>query len=73
MTPTNDENTLYLFVSKYGSLSFSEILMGMVNHFGSNIDIADFEIGHLEYHARHVNYDLYDSSDYDNYLVISRI
>lgn len=68
-TPDNDENTLYIRTDDY--TDFEEIIAQTRKHFGTN-NISDFLISSEYIHTRCVYYDLYDSGDYDNYIVIRR-
>lgn len=73
-TPHNDDAVLHISCGAYGMFghSLAELIEMAQAHFGADIDLNDFQITAEHIHTDHIGYDLYDSSDYTNYLVISR-
>lgn len=72
--PENTETTLYIYCGMMGTYqqNFGFLLEAAKRHFGDNIDFFDLEITAEYIHTRCLTYDLYDPSDYDNYIVITR-
>jgi hypothetical protein len=67
--PKNDENTLYL--DGGWSWPLSELIEKITEHFGQiALDKLDIRAEHI--HTRCLTYDLYDSGDWDTYIVITR-
>lgn len=69
-TPDNNENTLYI-ESNY-SMNLSYIMEKARQHFGESIIFNELSISSEHIHTRCLGYDQYDSSDWDNYLVIEK-
>lgn len=65
LTPKNDKNTLYL----PSGTDLISMLESIRNHF-PNTSYKDLKISAEHFHARCITYDLYDSQDYDEYIVI---
>lgn len=66
-TPDNDKNTLYLRASDY---IYASYLMEMIEkHFG-DVDLNDVTISSMQINTRHIDYDLYDSADWDDFIVV---
>lgn len=68
--PENDENTLYLLSNR--KMNFSDVLSNIEDHFGRCVDFSELEIESAKLHTRCVTYDLYDPTDWDEYIIISR-
>lgn len=68
-TPQNDENTLYI-PSGY-NLNLSELLEMATDHF-PGVELSDLTIESEKIHTRCITYDLYDSGDWDDYIIIRR-
>lgn len=66
-TPDDDEDTIYLV---YGR-PLNEIIE-KVNEKWPGTDFSKIEIEAQHIHTYALGYDLYDSSDYDDYIVIRR-
>jgi hypothetical protein len=62
-------NTIYLDGS--ASLSLSHIIEKAKEAFGASIDFDDIEISTEYIHTSCLGYDLYDSSDYTCFIVIT--
>lgn len=71
-TPDNDESILYIPQPKYGSIPFGDMMEAIRGHFGEDVDLDSLEIGGEEIHTRCLGYDLYDSGDWDQYLIITK-
>lgn len=67
--PKDDEFTLYILSDD--ATSIDDLLAQAGAHFGE-CDIRDLYITSEYIHTRAITYDLYDSSDYDNYIVIRK-
>lgn len=72
-TPENTKDTLYINCGSFGGWSHNllDIFAQAQSHFGENIELFDLDIGSEYIHTRCIGYDLYDSSDYDCFLVIT--
>lgn len=70
-TPDNDETTLYI-ECQGRDIPFNEVLEQIKSHFGTDVDLETISISSDKIHTRCRHYDLYDSTDYDDYLVITR-
>ncbi|WNA16134.1 hypothetical protein XaC1_498 [Xanthomonas phage XaC1] len=70
-TPDNDETTLYI-ECRSRDIPFNEVLEQIKSHFGADVDLETVSISSENIHTRCRYYDLHDSSDWDQYLVISR-
>lgn len=68
-TPVNDENVLYLFFG----CPVSELIAKIKEHFGDDANLDNFNISPEYIHTSCLSYDRYDPSDYQNFLVITRI
>lgn len=71
-TPDNTPDTLYIDASLYTSLTLGEIIDKAREHFGDNICFDDLTVNAEHVHTRCLGYDLYDPTDYDDYVVITR-
>lgn len=69
--PENTETTLYLRSENYYSLS--DVIDNARAHFGDDIQLSELQMDAEHFHARNRSYDLYDLSDYDNYIVITKL
>lgn len=73
--PKNTEKELYIYLGmgEFGSsyISLQSIIDKAREHFGPSFNPENCSIGGEHHHARCLGYDLYDSMDYDNYLVIT--
>lgn len=65
--PDDTENTFYIPYSA----SLSDIVEQVKEKFGSEVDFEDVTITPEYIHTHALGYDLYDASDYDNFLKIS--
>jgi hypothetical protein len=77
-TPENTKDMLYIRAN-YSSVNLSDLLSQIRSHFGIKDDdefyypvYEDFEITAEHIHTDCIGYDLYDASDYTNYIVIER-
>lgn len=68
--PDDDKDTLHL--QSFGGLSFDYIKEKMQQHFGACMEMEDFSIDADRIHTDCIGYDLYDPSDYTNFLIITR-
>ena len=68
--PQNDDNTIY--IDSETNPSLQEILDAAREKW-PDIDFKDLNINSEYIHTRCIGYDLYDSNDYDNYIVITKI
>tara|TARA_R110002020_G_scaffold86013_1_gene212191 strand:+ start:350 stop:574 length:225 start_codon:yes stop_codon:yes gene_type:complete len=68
-TPTDTDTTMYIL----GEAPLSEIIEKSKDKWGSDIDFDDIEISSEYIHTRCLGYDLYDSSDYDEYIVVTYV
>jgi hypothetical protein len=66
--PDNDENALYL----YGDNIDLEYLMESIKEYFGDNDLSKYSISAEHIHTSCLGYDLYDSSDYSNYIVIHK-
>lgn len=71
--PENTETSLYINCG-IGSYPFDFLYMmdSIKSHFGEEISLEELDITAEHINTRCIGYDLYDSSDYDNYIVITR-
>ena len=67
-TPDDTKDEFYIL----GSASMEEIMNRAKQHFGENTWLNDISIRGERIHTRCLTYDLYDPSDYDDYLIISK-
>ncbi|QDJ96270.1 hypothetical protein Xoosp13_83 [Xanthomonas phage Xoo-sp13] len=68
-SPDNTENTLYIEIGN-GEKSADALTESIHEHFG---DIGNaYSISAEKIHTRCLGYDLYDSSDYDMFLIITK-
>jgi hypothetical protein len=65
--PDNNESTLYLT----GELTLSDLISSITEHFGSS-DLDKFTLSSEYIHTSCLTYDQYDSSDYTNFIVITK-
>lgn len=72
--PENTETSLYLNFGSYSSvpMDFTYMIESIKAHFGEEISLEELDINAEHINTRCIGYDLYDSSDYDNYIVITR-
>ena len=68
--PDNTPDTLYLMM--YGGRTIQDISEEIAAHFGSDGNLMDYNISAENIHTRCLGYDLYDPSDYDMYLIITK-
>ncbi len=68
-SPQNDESNVYLYGEEK---SLEEIIAAAREHFGEDVEFSNLSVTREHFHARCIGYDLYDRSDYDDYIVISR-
>lgn len=68
-TPTDDDTTIYIL----GESPLSEIIARSKEKWGDDINFDAIEISSEYIHTRCLTYDLYDSSDYDEYIVVTYI
>lgn len=66
-TPKDTETTFYIL----GESSLSNIIDLVKEKWGEDTDLDDVTIESEYIHTRCINYDLYDSSDYDEYIVVT--
>ena len=66
--PDNTEDTLYIDSS--GGLDFADIIERIESHFKIPFNPSDFLITAERIHTYCIYYDMYDSGDYTNYIVI---
>lgn len=66
--PDNTEHELYILSGEWSPIiSMDDLLSQIREHFGHvNVKIKATKI-----HTRYIYYDLYDSMDYDDYLLIT--
>jgi len=71
--PENSETILYIScgIGSY-QIDFLNMMDSIKSHFGEEISLEELDITAEYIHTRCIGYDLYDSSDYDNYIVITR-
>ena len=70
-TPESTPNKLYYLANDETSLAS---LMDIARaHFGSPFEPCDYIISSEYIHTRCIGYDLYDPTDYDNYIVVELI
>jgi hypothetical protein len=69
IVPTSDSTILYI---RGTTCPLNEIMEESIKHFGPNVSLSDLSIGREHFHARCIGYDLYDPSDYDDYITIER-
>lgn len=65
--PDNDENTLYLS----GSCTLSDVLNAAKEHFGDRYDEDFITIEAEHIHTSCLTYDLYDPSDFTDFIIVS--
>lgn len=71
-TPDNTSDTLYIEAGVYMTLTLGDILDKVRAHFGDDINFDDLTINAEHIHTRCLGYDLYDPSDYDEFIVITK-
>ncbi len=69
--PNNDEDTLYINTACC-AISITDLLEVAQAHFGEDITVDELSIEADYIHTRCITYDRYDSSDYDNYIIIRK-
>lgn len=69
--PENTETTLYIR-SGY-NLTLAELIEYARLHFKDDVDLDTLTITAEHIHTRCIGYDLYDGSDWDEYIVIERV
>ncbi len=69
--PKNTPDTLYIHAS-HSEIAFSDLMEQIMDHFGQEIDVTTLTFEPEYIHTRCIGYDLHDSGDYDNYLVIRK-
>jgi hypothetical protein len=70
--PESDENTLYIPTNSM-SVTLDALMSLAKDHFGHDVDFSSLEVEGHELHTRCVTYDLYDPSDWDDYIIVSRV
>lgn len=70
LIPENTDNTLYI---RSGGVSLMNIIDEAESHFGGSVDFGRLIVTSLRFHARCLTYDLYDPSDYDDYIVVELV
>lgn len=70
--PENTSTTLYIRNS-FNDYSLAELLEQAKDHFPGVIDLEQLTIRSEKIHCRCLTYDLYDSSDWDDYIIIEHI
>lgn len=65
-TPEDSANTMYILES----CSLQNIIYSVKNKWG-DVELDEIEIESSYIHTRCLGYDLYDSSDYDNYIEVT--
>lgn len=65
-TPEDTDNTIYIL----DGCSIQQILRAIKDKWG-DVDLNDVQIESTYIHTRCLGYDLYDSSDYDNYIEVT--
>lgn len=68
-TPDNDENTLYILDTR---MSILDLIERVKDYFGQDVNLDTLNIRSEKIHTRCIYYDLHDSSDWDDYIVIER-
>ena len=73
LTPTSTNQILYL----RSDIPLGELIESAKEHFtrewpNEDFELDNYDIGHEHFHARCIGYDLYDRSDYDDYITVSR-
>lgn len=66
-TPENTEDTLYILKE----IPMSEVLKLIKGKWGFDVNLENIRIESDYIHTRCLTYDLYDPSDYDEYIVIT--
>lgn len=67
--PQNDENTLYIESDFYDL----EEIINQAKEKWPNVNISNLEVSAEHIHTSCLNYDLYDPSDWTNFIVIRKI
>lgn len=67
--PENTPEVLYLLSGT--SKSIADLLSEVKNHFGADVNLDDLLIESEYIHTRCLTYDLFDPTDYDDYLVVT--
>lgn len=71
--PEDDKGTLYISCGMSSfEIDFMDMLDRIKSHFGEEISLEELDITAEYIHTRCIGYDQFDSSDYDNYIVITR-
>ena len=68
-SPENTQNVLYVYSN--GGYSLDDLIDAAKHYFSPDVDIADIVITSEYIHTRCIDYDRYDASDYDNYVVMT--
>lgn len=66
--PDDDENTIYISEASYPTLD--EIISKAREKWGQEVDFTNIVIRGEKIHTSCITYDLYDPSDYTNFVVI---
>jgi hypothetical protein len=66
--PDDDETTLYL---SSGQLTMADLIQHAKEHFGDDVKIEDIEVSAEKIHTHCIYYDLYDASDYTDFVVLT--
>lgn len=69
-TPDNDQDILY--IRSNSEINLDDLIDQIEDHFGTR-DLSKFSISSEYIHTRCIYYDIFDSGDYDNYIIITRI
>ncbi len=70
--PENTETTLYIR-SSYDGMHILDLIDQVEIHFGESINNINVNIRSEKIHTRCIGYDLYDGSDWDDYIIIERV
>lgn len=67
--PDDTENDLWV----WGELDMDELMQSINDHFGDDVKLRELKITSEYIQTSCIGYDLYDPSDYTNFLHITRI
>ena len=66
--PDNTETTMYICCA----YTFDDIIEQAKNHFGNDINLDEITIRSERIHTSCLTYDLYDTSDYTDFIVVEK-
>lgn len=62
-----------LYIPSYSNTSLADLIEKAKKHFGEDVSLEDLEIGSEYIHTNCITYDLFDSSDWTDFVVITKV